>query len=321
MGKELGIEGILVGHYTDLEKATGCTVVIFPQGATAGMDVRGGSPGTRACDSLTGFRSAGKIHAVLFTGGSTFGLGATDGVLQFLLEKGWGVKIDHLTIPLVPSAVIFDLFIGSSKAWPGPQDGIKACLEAQATTPMGTVGAGTGAVIGKLLGTRHGTKGGLGWALVATQGLKVGCLTVVNAFGDVVDPAKDKILAGARDPENGTFLNAAQAMKKGILRQIPDFSTNTTLALVVTNAALSRNACIRVSQMAHGGMTRVINPFHTDFDGDLVITASLGQEEADTNLVGLMAAEALEKSIINAVKAATPLHGIPSADEIPRKLP
>ena len=319
MEKELGIEGILIGHHTDSEKATGCTVAIFPHGATAGMDVRGGSPGTRACDSLTGFRSAGKIHAVLFTGGSTFGLGATDGVLQFLLEKGWGVKIDHLTIPLVPSAVIFDLFIGSSKAWPGPQEGYQACLEARATTPMGTVGAGTGAVIGKLLGTRYGTKGGVGWTLVKTQNLKVGCLTVVNAFGDVVDPATGMVLAGARDPEKGDFLNAAKAMKKGILREIPDFSTNTTLALVVTNAQLSRNACIRVSQMAHGGMTRVIRPFHTDFDGDLVITASLGQKKADTNLVGLMASEALEKSIITAVKAATSLQGIPSAGEIPRE--
>jgi len=314
--KSLNIEGLLIGHYTDLNNITGCTVALFPQGAVAGMDVRGGAPGTRACDSLTGFRAAGKIHAVLFTGGSTFGLGAADGVLKYLLEKGWGVKIDHLTIPLVPSAVIFDLFIGSSDTWPGPVDGYQACQKARKTTPLGTVGAGTGAVIGKLLGTSHGSKGGLGWALIQTGPLKVGCLAVVNAFGDVIDPSSRRILAGARDPQTGKFLNATEAMKKGVLRQIPDFTTNTTLALVVTNASLSRNACIRVSQMAHGGMTRVISPFHTDFDGDLVITTSLGEVASDTNLVGLMAAQALEEAILTAVKTATPLGDLPSSREM-----
>jgi L-aminopeptidase/D-esterase-like protein len=316
--KSLNIEGLLIGHYTDLNNITGCTVALFPQGAIAGMDVRGGAPGTRACDSLVGFRSSGRIHAVLFTGGSTFGLGATDGVLRFLLEKGWGVKIDHLTVPLVPSAVIFDLFIGSSRDWPGPREGYEACVSAGETTPLGSVGAGTGAVVGKLLGKPQGTKGGIGWALVQANTLKVGCLTVVNAFGDVVDPATGKVLAGARDPRKGGFLITSQAMKRGILRHIPDFTTNTTLALVVTNASLSRNGCIRVSQMAHGGMTRVISHFHTDFDGDLVITASVGSLNADTNLVGLMAAQALEEAIITAVKAATPLGGIPSWGEIPR---
>jgi len=313
---ELGIEGVYVGHYTDLENATGCTVVLIPQGAVAGMDVRGGAPGTRACDSLVGFRSAGKVHAVLFSGGSTFGLGATDGVLRFLLEKGWGIKIDQLTIPLVPTAVIFDLFIGSSGVWPGPSEAYEACANARAVTDLGTVGVGTGAVIGKLLGTPHGTKGGIGWSLVAVEGVKVGCLTVVNAFGDVIDPLTGSIIAGARDPERGGFLDTARSMKGGIIREIPDFSTNTTLALVVTNARLSRNGCIRVSQMAQTGMARVIRPLHTDFDGDLIITLSLGEKVADTNLIGLMAAEALEKSIITAVREATFLHGIPSSRDI-----
>ena len=313
---ELGIEGVYVGHYTDLENATGCTVVLIPQGAVAGMDVRGGAPGTRACDSLVGFRSAGKVHAVLFSGGSTFGLGATDGVLRFLLEKGWGIKIDQLTIPLVPTAVIFDLFIGSSGVWPSPSEAYEACVNARAVTDLGTVGAGTGAVIGKLLGTSHGTKGGIGWSLVAGKGVKVGCLTVVNAFGDVIDPLTGNIIAGARDPDKGGFLDTARSMKRGIVREIPDFSTNTTLALVVTNARLSRNGCIRVSQMAQTGMARVIRPLHTDFDGDLIITLSLGEKVADTNLIGLMAAEALEKSIITAVQKATSLHGIPSNRDI-----
>jgi len=308
---ELGIEGVYVGHYTDLENATGCTVVLVPQGAVAGMDIRGGAPGTRSCDSLMGFRSAGKVHAALFTGGSTFGLGSADGVLRFLLEKGWGIKIDHLTIPLVPTAVIFDLFMGSSRVWPGPSEAYEACVNARSVTDLGTVGAGTGAVVGKLLGTPHGTKGGIGWSLVAGDGFKLGCLTVVNAFGDVVDPVTGRIMAGARDPETGSFVDTARSMKKGIIREIPDFSTNTTLALIITNAHLSRSGCIRVSQMAQTGMARVIKPLHTDFDGDLVITLSLGENVADTNLIGLMAAEALEISILSAVRGATSLHGIP----------
>jgi len=217
---------------------------------------------------------------------------------------------------LVPTAVIFDLFIGSSGIWPGPSEAYEACANARAVTDLGTVGVGTGAVIGKLLGTPHGTKGGIGWSLVAVEGVKVGCLTVVNAFGDVIDPLTGSIIAGARDPERGGFLDTARSMKGGIIREIPDFSTNTTLALVVTNARLSRNGCIRVSQMAQTGMARVIRPLHTDFDGDLIITLSLGEKVADTNLIGLMAAEALEKSIITAVREATSLHGIPSSRDI-----
>ncbi len=313
---ELGIRGVLIGHYTDPLHATGCTVVLIPEGAVAGMDVRGGAPGTRACDSLVGFRSSGRIHAVLFTGGSTFGLGTTDGVLRFLLEKGWGLKIDNLIVPLVPTAVIFDLFIGSHNVWPGSCEGYEACVNARSETPLGTVGAGTGAVVGKLLGTRWGTKGGIGWSLVTTFGIKVGCLAVVNAFGDVVDPRTGKILAGTRDPKGKRFMNTSEAMKRGVIREIPDFSISTTLALILTDARLTRSAAIRVSQMAQIGMARVIRPVNTGFDGDLIITASLGEVEADANLVGVMAAEALERAIIVAVEEATPLGGIPAGRQV-----
>ncbi len=316
---EVKTGNILVGHYTDRESATGCTVVLIPEGGMAGMDVRGGAPGTRACDSLWGFRSSGKVHAVLFTGGSTFGLGAADGVLRFLLEKGWGIKIDHLTIPLVPTAVIFDLFIGSSQIWPGAREAYEACLNASSVIETGTVGAGTGAVVGKLLGTPHGTKGGVGWAAAAEGGLQVDCLTVVNAFGDVVSPTTAEVLAGTRDPEKDGFMNTAQSMKRGVIREIPDFTANTTLALIITNAQLTRNGCIRVSQMAQTGMARVIKPVHTDFDGDLVITVSVGEKTADTNLVGLMASEVLERSILTAVQEATSLHGIPCSREVAGK--
>lgn len=310
--------GILIGHHTDEINATGCTVVLIPEGAVAGMDVRGGAPGTRSCDSLIGIRPAGKVHAILFTGGSTFGLGATDGVLQFLRERDWGIKIDHLRIPLVPTAVLFDLFIGSSQTWPGPQEAYMACLSAdEENRAVGTLGAGTGAVVGKLFTARFGTKGGLGWARVdGVTGIVVEAMAVVNAFGDVVDPLSKGLLAGSRDPETGRLVNTEEAMRKGIIRKIPDFTTNTTLALVITNARLSRNSCIRVSQMAHSGMARVISPVHTDFDGDLVITLSMEDKEADTNLVGLMAADALEQAILRGIREATSICGIPSAKDL-----
>jgi len=309
---------ISIGHYTDTINATGCTVILIPEGATGGMFIIGGAPGTRSCDVLVGPRPSGRIHAILFTGGSTFGLSATDGVLQFLREKGWGIKIDNLRIPLVPTAVIFDLFIGSSNKWPGPEDAYNACTMAkEADKAMGSVGAGTGAVVGKLFTTSFGTKGGLGWAgLKGPSGLTVEAMVVTNAFGDVIDPASGKVIAGARDPKSGRLINTEEAMKKGHLREIPEFTTNTTLALAVTNAILSKAACIRVSQMALSGMARVIKPAYTDFDGDLVITLSIGELKADINLVGLMAAKAIERAILNSIESATSICEIPCVRDL-----
>ena len=308
---EIPLENLLIGTYSNRDKCTGCTVALFPQGATGGIDIRGGAPGTRACDSLLPNRSGGRLHGVLFTGGSTFGLGATNGVLEFLVEQGWGSRIDHLVIPIVPTAVVFDLFIGESHAYPSATDAYQACLNASKEVALGNHGAGTGAVVGKLQGTRMGTKGGQGWAVSETGELKVCALSIVNAFGDVV-VRNGEILAGARDPHEGRFLNTSRAMKEGTVRRVPDFQTNTTLVLVVTNARLAKSQCLRVSSMAHTGMARAIRPVHTEFDGDIVITASVGDLTADTNLVGLLAAEATEESIRSGVLAAESLGGIPA---------
>ncbi len=308
---EVPLKNLLIGSYSDPHKCTGCTVALFPDGATGGIDIRGGAPGTRSCDSLALNRSGGRIHGVLFTGGSTFGLGTTDGVLQFLLEQGWGARIDHLVIPIVPTAVVFDLFIGEPYAYPLKEDAYQACLEAGSRVELGSRGAGTGAVVGKLRGTPLGTKGGQGWAVEQAGELVVSALSVVNAFGDVV--AEDgRVVAGARDPETGSFLDTAKSMREGIVRTVPDFQANTTLVLVATNARLSKVQCARVSAMAHTGMARAIHPVHTEFDGDIVITVSLGDVEADTNLVGMLAAGVTERSIRNGVESAESLGGIPA---------
>ena len=308
---EIPLDNLLIGTYSDPARCTGCTVAIFPEGATGGIDIRGGAPGTRACDSLMPNRSGGRLHGVLFTGGSTFGLGATNGVLEFLVERGWGSRIDHLIIPIVPTAVVFDLFIGEAYSYPTSQNAYQACLNAERHVETGNQGAGTGAVVGKLLGTPMGTKGGQGWSVREAGALKVCALSIVNAFGDVIGE-DGGILAGTRDTENGGFLNTAEAMKKGRIRKVPDFQTNTTLVLVATNASLTKSQCQRVSSMAHTGMARAINPVHTEFDGDVVITVSVGNLAADTNLVGVLAAEATEESIRSGVVAVEDLGGIPA---------
>ncbi len=311
---EIPLENFIVGCYTDGHRCTGCTVAIFPQGAVGGMEIRGGAPGTRACDSLLPNRSGGRLHGILFTGGSTFGLGATNGVLDFLMERGWGSRIDQLVVPIVPTAVIFDLFIGEPHAYPKAEEAYQACLDANRKVPSGNHGAGTGAVVGKLLGTPNGTKGGQSLAVCQVDKVKVCSLSIVNSFGDVVN-RDGTILAGARDPETGEYINTAEAMKKGKIRRVPDFQTNTTLILIATNVGLSKSQCLRVSAMAHTGMARAIHPVHTEFDGDVVITVSLGDEEADTNLVGTLAAEATEASIRAGVREAEELGGIPAANQ------
>jgi L-aminopeptidase/D-esterase-like protein len=311
---EVPFDNLLIGSYSDIQRCTGCTVALFPEGAIGGIDIRGGAPGTRSCDSLLPNRSGGKIHGVLFSGGSTFGLGTTDGVLQFLLEQGWGSKIDHLTIPIVPTAVVFDLFIGEAYAYPAKEDAYYACTMAGRYFETGSKGAGTGAVVGKVMGTPFGTKGGQGWAMEEAGDLLVCALSVVNAFGDVVN-RDGSILAGARDTGTGDYLDTSKAMRRGIVRKVPDFQQNTTLVLVVTNAQLTKAQCLRVSAMAHTGMARAVHPVHTEFDGDVAITASVGTLDADTNLVGMLAAEATEKSIRNAVLSAEGLGGIPASGE------
>ncbi|HEY8477098.1 MAG TPA: P1 family peptidase [Chloroflexota bacterium] len=312
------VPGLLVGHDTNLEAATGCTVVLCEEGAVGGVDVRGAAPGTRETDVLRPGHLVSQVHAVLLTGGSAFGLDAAAGVMRYLEERGRGFLVGHVRVPIVPAAVIFDLLVGDATVRPDAAAGYRAC-QAASRGPIaeGTVGAGTGATVGKLFGPTGATKGGLGTAsLRLPDGLVVGAIVVVNAVGDVVDPQTGRIVAGARRPEGG-FLDAMAQLRLGWLPG-PGAAANTTIGVVATNARLDVAQCRRVASMAHDGLARTIRPVHTMHDGDTLFALATGhwQGNADVTRVGALAAEAVAEAVLRAVRLATGLHGIPAAREI-----
>lgn len=313
------IHGIKVGHASDLEGVTGCTVILFEQPATGAIDLRGGGTSTRQIDSLLSHNTFGKIHAILLTGGSAYGLDASSGVMKYLEEHNVGLEVGYgMVVPSVPTAVIFDLGIGNGKIRPDAEMGYEACMKAVSSPPAeGSVGAGTGATIGKMLGLNHSTKGGIGTACHEFKdGTIVGVLVVVNAFGDIVSRQNGEIIAGVRENENGkTFAGTVNLFKQGITFR-PEESRNTTLAVVVTNAGFSKSELGRIANIAQTGFARVISPVHTVADGDVVIAASSGDKSQDANLVGIIAAELTEKAIIRAVEVSESLGGIPSFSDI-----
>ncbi|NPA91724.1 MAG: P1 family peptidase [Chloroflexi bacterium] len=310
------VPNLLVGHYTNVEGATGCTVVLTPEGARAGVDVRGFAPGTRETDLLRPERMVQEVHAVLITGGSAFGLAAADGVMRWLAEHDYGFDTGFGRVPIVPAAVLFDLMIGDPKARPDAQAGYLACDAASRDpVPMGNVGAGTGATVGKLLGPRYMMKGGLGSASVKIgRGITVGALVAVNALGDVVDPDTGKILAGARKPVVGGFLNTAQALRGNLGQTILNrMGQNTTLAVVATDARLTKAEVNALATMAHDGLARAIRPVHTLLDGDTVFALSTGDRKGNVTAIGAAAADVLAEAVVRAIRAATSLHGVPAA--------
>ena len=291
------IDGIKVGHATDLTARTGCTVVLCPGGATAGVDVRGGAPGTRETEALRPGRLVQKAHAVLLTGGSAFGLDAAGGVVQYLEERNVGFSAGPVRVPIVPAAVIFDLGIGDAKVRPDREMGYQACLNAtDEPVAMGAIGAGTGATVGKAPGVTP-SPGGIGSACVRLEsGLIVAAITVVNALGNIIHPRTGEILAGGR--ENGDFADIAERLLDADLIQ----GTNTTIGVIATNAALSVAEANRVAEMAHDGMARAIHPAHTMFDGDTLFALATGAHtESRVNSVGILAAEVVAEAIVNAV--------------------
>lgn len=313
------VKGIKVGHYTDREGITGCTVILCEEGAVGGIDIRGGAAGTREVDPLRPGHVVEKVNAILLTGGSAFGLDAAAGVARYLEERGKGHRTRAMRVPIVPTAVIYDLAIGSREVRPGADEGYKACLSAtDGPVEEGSVGAGTGATVGKLLGMEYATKGGLGTVSATIgDGIVVGVLVVVNALGNVIDPSTGKIIAGVRDPGGGGFLDPVDLISRGAL-PLPSHS-NSTLAVVATNARLSREEAIVVARMAQAGLARVIRPAHTLFDGDVVFTLATGEKESHplrSFIIGAVAAELLAQAIIRAVLKAEGLGGIPSAREI-----
>jgi len=302
--------GFRIGHHTDVQNATGCTVVLCPEKTVAGCDVRGNSPGSRELSLLGVTKKMNEVHAVLLTGGSAFGLAAADGVMRFLESANCGYVTPWGKVPIVPGAVIFDLNVGSWSVRPTAEDGYRACETASdIVIPVGSVGAGTGATVGKWAGMDSRMKGGVGIASSTEGGLMVSVLAVVNSVGDVVDE-KMKILAGARSGSGGwkavgdTLRRFARA--KGIER------TNTTLVVVMTNAELSKVEATLIAERAHDGMARAIHPCHTSFDGDVAFTLASGDVEAPLDLIAELGASLVGDAIRNGVRSASAVAGIPA---------
>ena len=301
------INGLKVGHVTNEKARTGCTVILCESGAVAGVDVRGSAPGTRETDAIRPGGLVEKVHAVLLTGGSAFGLEAAGGVMQFLEERGVGFPAGPVRVPIVPSAVIFDLGVGDPGVRPDREMGYHACVDATDTKiEMGQVGAGTGATVGKGAGLQP-SNGGIGSACrVLKSGLMVGAIVVVNAVGNVVDPTTGEIIAGAKDPETGEFVNITERLSDPEKKdQFQTPNTNTTIGAVATNAALSPTEVTKVAQIAHDGLARTIHPVHTMFDGDTIFALSTGTHDAPVNTVGIVAAEVMAEAICRAVKRDT----------------
>jgi len=315
------VPGFAIGHASDFENLTGCSVILCPPGTVGSVDLRGSATGTRQLDALLGFHIVQEIHAVLVSGGSAFGLDAAGGVMEFLEGQGRGFDVTVTRVPIVPTAVIYDLSVGNHRVRPDRDMGYAACLAARPEFQGdGSLGAGTGASVGKLLGIRQATKGGLGSAcLEGLDGLLVAALAVVNAFGDVVDPDTGEILAGARiAPDSGEFADAAALIRQGRVRQ--HFGEpNTTIGVVVTNARLNREQAQKIAQMGQNGLARTIRPVHTLFDGDIVFVLAHPEVAADLHLVGLLGQAALEKAILNAVQHADGLGVLPSYQDLQKE--
>jgi L-aminopeptidase/D-esterase-like protein len=297
------VPGIRVGHAQHDEALTGCTVVLCEAGAVGGVDQRGGAPGTRETDLLRPLHRVEQAHGVLLTGGSAFGLDAAAGVMRYLEERGAGFDVGVARVPIVPAAVIFDLAIGRADVRPDAALAYQACLNAT-TDPVreGSVGAGTGATVGKILGMQNAAKAGVGSACVEiAAGLFVGAIAVVSALGDVVDPYTGDIIAGARTEEG--FADTLKVMQK--FQALPPASTdNTVIGVVATNAKLTKEEANKAAQMAHDGLARAVRPAHTMYDGDTIFALSTGELTADVNLIGALAAEVFAEAIVRGVKTA-----------------
>ena len=298
------ISGIKVGHYTDRKAMTGCTVILCPPRTIASCDVRGSAPGSRELALLAPDKQVHEVHAILLTGGSAFGLGAANGVMQYLVESNIGYQTPWALVPIVPSAVIFDLNVGDSRIFPTAENAYLAAKNASEKIESGNVGAATGATVGKWNGLETAMLGGIGSFSMDVGGVSVSALAVVNAVGDII--ARDgSILAGAQ--LDGKFLGHDRRMKSFQDEKLLFRNTNTTLVVVATNARLSKVDCNRIAQRAHDGMARAIVPSHTTFDGDTTFTLSAGEAIASIDLVAEMGAEATAEAIRAAVLHSKPI--------------
>lgn len=322
------VPGIAVGHAQNEQALTGCTVILCPEGTTAGVDQRGGAPGTRETDLLHPMHLVNHVDAILLGGGSAYGLDAASGVMQYLEEQGRGVDTGVAKVPIVPAAILFDLAIGDPQIRPDKAMGYQACVNASTTPPaQGNVGAGSGATVGKILGPGQAMKSGIGTAsLEIGNGVVVAAIFAVNAFGDIISPENGAIIAGARTLQKGpvklgsgpVFADTIEIMKNMAGRAILEFASrqNTIIGAVATNARLNKEEINKVAQMAHNGLAAVVRPAHTMLDGDTIFALATNKKKADVNIVGTYAAQVVASAILNGVRAAAPIGALPSANSI-----
>jgi len=320
------VAGIEVGHFSDTRRPTGCTVIIAREGAVAGVDVRGAAPGTRETDLLAPGNLVQQVHAVMLAGGSAWGLAAAEGAMRWLEERGVGMDVRFGTLPIVPAAVLFDLPMGDARIRPDAAAGYAACEAAGRDAPAeGNVGAGTGALVGKLFGVQRAMKGGIGTASVTVGGVTVGALIAVNSLGDVIDPDTALPVAGARTEDGRALLDTRRALLRGDLPKPLLAGTNTTIGVIATDAVLTKVQANRLATVAHDGLARAINPVHTMSDGDTLFALATGRvplaaDGPGMTVLSTMAAEVAARATLRAVLAARSvtvgeLH-IPSAAEL-----
>lgn len=317
--------GIKVGHAENISALTGCTVVIYEKGAVAGVSQRGGAPGTRETDLLRPSHAVQKVHAVLLSGGSAFGLDAAGGVMQYLEEQKIGFQVGPTVVPIVPSAILYDLDYGDHTVRPDKEMGYQACVNATINPPPeGNVGAGTGASVGKILGNGQAMKSGIGSASIEIgNGLVIGAIIAVNAFGDIVE--NGQIIAGARTIKKGPirigsdnfFADTREVMQSFAGRQILSFASrqNTVIGVIATNADLSKEEANYIADIASNGISHVVRPAFTMFDGDTIFSLATGKVKADVNLVAAYAPDIVAAAILNGVKAAESFEGLPAYSE------
>lgn len=319
--KEISItsfENLRIGQAENARAGTGCTVFLLGKdGAPAGLDVRGGGPASRESELLKPLAAAQVIHAILLAGGSAFGLDAAGGVMRYLEERDIGFDVGVTKVPLVCQSDLFDLTVGDAHIRPDAAMAYAACVNAEAGNYRdGNYGAGTGATVGKLLGMDHCMKSGIGSYAVQAGDLQVGAVVAVNALGDVYDYENGNKIAGLRAADGKTFLDSEQAAMQAIDPEVAKFVGNTTIGVVFTNAKFAKAQLCKLAGMAHDGYARAIRPVHTSMDGDSIYAVSLGQVDADLDVVGTLAAQVMAKAIVRAAEAAEGAYGFPAARDL-----
>lgn len=301
------VSGIIVGHSQDYDAMTGCTVIICEEGATGGVDVRGSAPGTRETDLFKSDKTVDKVHGIVLAGGSAFGLDASGGVMEYLEKKNIGFDVGITKVPIVASAVIFDLTIGDYKVRPDFKMGYEASkLASKDEDRQGNIGCGAGATVGKILGSNNAMKSGLGSASIKVGDLVVSAIVVVNSFGDIYDHRNNKQIAGVYDYKENKLLNTVKIMKENNT-PLNFTGTNTTIGVIATNGIINKSEGNKIAQMGHNGFAKSINPIHTTNDGDTIFTMGTNKVKADVNLIGVLGQEAMSRAITNAIESVNAL--------------